>query len=392
MNTISHEDLLQLVEAPGDQFVSVYMPTYAMGREIPQNPIRFREVLETASSFLHDKGTRQSDIEDFLAPALQLLERPVFWKALGHGLAVLLSTEEMRVWQLPSECEELCVVGKRFHITPLIAWLNEDAAYYVLTVSQNRVRLLHGTRYKLRDVNVPNLPSSLAAALHYDPREGLYQTHSGELHFHGKEGLVFTGQGGEADVAKEEMAAFFQTIDMAVSDFLHARAEPLIFAGVDYLFPIYRQHNHYAHLLPAHISGNPDLLPSQDLREHAWPLLETSLRLRQETAIAKYWNLVEHSRVSNHVAEIITAAHAGVVETLFIGPAVRRLGAFDPQTNVVRLDDRLRNDSEDLVNLAAGLVLKHRGTVETLASGNIPGGGSMAAVFRYAPAMVPAKT
>ena len=35
------------------------------------------------------------------------------------------------------------------------------------------------------------------------------------------------------------------------------------------------------------------------------------------------------------------------------------------------------------MNFAACLVLKNRGKVEVLLSGNIPGGGSMAAVFRY---------
>jgi hypothetical protein len=35
--------------------------------------------------------------------------------------------------------------------------------------------------------------------------------------------------------------------------------------------------------------------------------------------------------------------------------------------------------------LAAILVLDHGGDVEVVASGNIPGGGSMAATFRYVP-------
>ena len=133
-------------------------------------------------------------------------------------------------------------------------------------ISQNRVRLLHGTRYELREVAVPRLPSDLHRALHYDQREGSYQTHSGQPQIRGKEGLVFTGQGGEVDVAKAEIASFFKMIDAAVNDFLHSQTDPLLFAGVDYLFPIYRQHNHYPRLLPTHISGNPDLLSADDLR------------------------------------------------------------------------------------------------------------------------------
>ena len=56
MNTIRHADLLQLINSPGDRFVSLYMPTYPAGRETPQNPIRFRELLKTANDLLGKKG------------------------------------------------------------------------------------------------------------------------------------------------------------------------------------------------------------------------------------------------------------------------------------------------------------------------------------------------
>jgi Bacterial archaeo-eukaryotic release factor family 7 len=383
MNTIRYADLLQLINAPGDRFVSLYMPTYPAGRETPQNPIRFRELLKTAHDLLGKKGMCASDIHGFLAPAMQLLDRSLFWNAMSHGLAVLISSSELQVWRLPLACEELCIVGKRYHVTPLVAWFNDDAPYYVLSASQNHVRLLHGTRYQLQEVKVPSLPVSLTEALHYDPREGFFQTHSGEPHLRGKEGLVFTGQGGEEEVAKEEVASFFRMIDAAICRFLHGQTEPLVFSGVDYLYPIYREHNHYPNLLPKHISGNSDLLSPFELRERAWPLVEASIRQRQEAEVAKYWNLVGHGRGSNFIEEIIAAAYAGAVETLFICPAIRRMGGFDPHTNEVRLDEHPRSDGEDLANLAACLVLKNHGKVEVLVSGNIPGGGSMAAVFRY---------
>ena len=331
MNTFSHADLMQLVEAPGDRFVSLYMPTYLAGVESPQNMIRFRKLLVAAEVALGEKGMEKADVRRFLKPARDCLDRPLFWKSLDSGLAMFVSHSGLRVWRLPFACEELCVVAKRFLVTPLLAWLQENTPYYLLAVSQNRVRLLHGTRDELREVAVPRLPSDLIRALHYDQREGSYQTHSGQPQLRGKEGLVFTGQGGEVDVAKAEIASFFKMIDAAVNDFLHSHADPLLFAGVDYLFPIYRQHNHYPRLLPTHISGNPDLLSADDLRHCAWPLIELLLQ-RQHAAVAeKYWNLVTQGRGSNRIEEIVLAAHAGAVETLFISPTVHRLGTFDPR-------------------------------------------------------------
>ena len=245
------------------------------------------------------------------------------------------------------------------------------------------MRLLWGTRYNLHEVWVPDVPTSIDESLHYDRREGQFQIHSGHPQIHGKEGLVFTGQGGEPDVAKTEIAAFFRMVDAAVLRFLHLRTEPLIFAGVDYLFPIYREHNHYANLAAQHISGDPDLLSPEALCQRAWPLVETFVRQRQEAEIARFRQLAQHGRASNRLEDILRAAHAGAVQTLFISPAVRRYGTFDSDENTLCCSDRPLQNCEDLVNLAACQVLKHRGIVESVDSGNIPGGGFMAAVFRY---------
>jgi hypothetical protein len=114
-----------------------------------------------------------------------------------------------------------------------------------------------------------------------------------------------------------------------------------------------------------------------------WPLVEESLHARRHAAVAGYWNVVQQDRASNHVPDIVRAAHLGAIDTLFICPTVRVMGAFDPAAMRVRYDEQPQPDSEDLVNLAACDVLKNRGAVITTDSGDIPGGGPMAAVFRY---------
>jgi hypothetical protein len=105
------------------------------------------------------------------------------------------------------------------------------------------------------------------------------------------------------------------------------------------------------------------------------------LRDRCEAVLAKYGDSIALGRTSNHVDEIIPAAHAGAVETLFIDPRAKRTGTFDPDELTVSIDEVPRDDREDLVNLAAALVLRNSGTVEPVA--NVPGGGVMAAVMRY---------
>jgi hypothetical protein len=81
--------------------------------------------------------------------------------------------------------------------------------------------------------------------------------------------------------------------------------------------------------------------------------------------------------------EILLAGHVGAIETLFVAPGAKMPGRFSPETATVRYDDTPQPDSEDLVNLAAILVLRTGGSVEMALSGNVPGGSQMAAVLRY---------
>jgi len=384
MSAISHAELVELAKSSG-RSVSIYLPTFRAAVSALDNQLRFRALLKTAAELLQAKGLSERDSETFLEPANQLLDKLLFWQTLNRTLVVFISEKNVRVFHLPLECEELCVVGERFHIAPLVQVVNEDTPYFLLTVSQNRVRLLHGTRCQLVEVHVPQLPSNRLEALNYDPREGFYQTHSGQPKLRGKEGVVFTGQGGEVDVAKEEISAYFRLIDLAVSKYLNSQSAPLIFAGVDYLYPLYRRQNHYPYLAPEHIDGNPELLSPLELRQRAWPILDSQIRERQETAISRYWELVARGRSSNRIEDILDAADSGMVDTLLIYPAIHRWGRFDSQSQTTHLDSDSCPDNEELINLAVCMVLRHRGNVESITTGNIPGGGALAAVLRYLP-------
>jgi hypothetical protein len=341
-----------------------------------------------------DRKIGEPAIQKMTVSARTLLDLPDLWRELSHGLAVFVSRDSLRAWPLPFTCEEICVVGRHVYLLPLLSWETGDAPYFVLAVSQNAVRLLQGTHARLEEVTLPDLPTDLTTALHYDTRQGTLQMHSGTPRQAGKEGVVFHGQGGEVDVAKQELTSYFRQIDRAVADYLQLRTEPLIFAGVDYLFPIYQAVNSYSNLASTPIAGNPELLTAPEILARAWPLVEAFVRDRNRAEADKFWNSVARGRTSNRTDEILAASQAGAIETLFVAPGARLPGKFSPETATVRLDDTPQFDSEDLVNLAATFVLRTSGRVETLPSGGVPGGGTMAAVMRYpfTPAIVPSTT
>jgi hypothetical protein len=303
---------------------------------------------------------------------------------LGRAVALFVERGEQRAFRLPFACEERCQVGSHFCIIPLLSWLRDDAPFYVLAVSQNEVRFFRGTRGEMEPIAVPGLPANREEAVRLDDAEPGIQAHSARPYLgRTKEGMAFHGHGGAPDAAKDLIAEYFREIDRALSATLPRATEPLIFAGVDYLFPIYQEANTYPHLVAKPVAGNPELWSADELRERVWPIVESLVREDREVELAKYGNRISQNRTSDRLEEILLAAYAGAVEILFLDPAARCTGAFQPEQQAVLVDERPESGSEDLMNLAATLVLRNKGTVQPLGSDDVPGGGPMAAVLRY---------
>jgi len=382
MNAINKGNLPQLASMNGEYVVSIYMPA-TIGAEQRQNPVHFKSLVRTATKQMQSRGIGEPAIQKMTVSARTLLDRDDIWQKLAQGLAVFVSRDALHALQLPFRSQEICTVGKYAYLMPLLAWDSSDASYFVLAVSQKAVRLLRGSRAGLEEVALPVLPKDMASALHYDVRQGTLQMHSGQPQLVGKEGVVFHGQGGEVDVAKIELVEFFRQIDRVLCEYLQLHGEPLLFAGVDYLFPIYQSVNSYPQLAERALAGNPELLSPQELSDRAWPLVETQLRERELVHVSQEWNAAGRDRATHRLVEILSAAGSGAIETLYVAAGARRMGRYLPEAAAVRYDAAQQADSEELVNEAAVLVLRTGGRVTLLDRNHVPEGDEMAAILRY---------
>ncbi|MBI4181107.1 MAG: hypothetical protein HY528_04175, partial [Chloroflexi bacterium] len=250
MDKLSRDELKILLEKQSGAggSVSLFMPTYKSGSEIRQNPVRLKNLLHKAEEHLAAVLPRSVEARRFLMPVQQLLSDKLFWQHPGDGLAIFLSQDVFRHYFLPLNFEELVVVGNRFHIKPLLPLFSGDGRFYVLALSQNDVKLLQGTRYGTKEIDLAGIvPQSLAKVLKYDGPERTLQSHAGAPG-KGRESSVFHGQG-LGDVAKKNILGYFQKIDKGLHhEILKEENAPLIVAGVNYLHPIYKEANTYQHL------------------------------------------------------------------------------------------------------------------------------------------------
>jgi hypothetical protein len=387
MSLLSKSELKTLMEQHGQWCVSIFMPAHRAGVEVQQDPIRLKNLLGHAEERLIESGFRNPEARELLKPAQELLEPAGFWRRQSDGLAIFVSPKVFRTYRLPLDFQELVVVSERFHIKPLLPLLSGDGRFYVLALSQNQLRLLQGTRYSVGQVDLENVPESLAEALKWDDPERRLQWHTRTgTTTDGARAAMFHGHGvASADDPKDYIRRYFRQIDDGVSDLLRGERAPLVLAGVDYVLPLYREANTYLHLLKEGITGNPEELSAEELHKQAWTILERYFQRERKEAAAQYQRLAgaESELASNEVQEIVPAANHGRVETLFVALGFQRWGSFDADTDTLHVHEEAKPGDEDLLDFAAAHTLLNAGTVYAVEAGEVPDGAPLAAVFRY---------
>lgn len=368
--------------------VSIFMPAYRGGPESQQNSIRFKNLLREAKERLQVNGLRELEAEKLLDPAQEFLMNSSFWKNQSDGLAVFISSDMFRYYRLPFSFDELVVVTDHFDIKPLLPLLTRNGQFYVLALSQNEVRLLQGSQYNVSEIELKELPNSLAEALRYDEYEKEMQLHTGtegtrETGPRTDRAAIFHGHGVEKDEFKEKIQRYFQQINKGLHEFLREKKAPLVLAGVEYLFPLYEEANTYPHLIDEGITGNPEELTAKELHEKAWDIIKPIFLSEQEEAIAQYKQASHTEKASNDISEVVQAAYYGRVDLLLVAVGVQKWGTFDPDANEVHLHEEEKADDDDLLDFAAIHTLLNGGDVYAVEPDEAPDDSVLAALFRY---------
>ncbi len=387
--SISIQELKNLVENTQYPCVSLYMPTQKAGAEIRQNPIRFKNLIREAEERLDKMEMRHTDAVDFLQPAKEL-DTNEFWQQQDHCLAIFRSPNIFRYYQLPIEFEELVVVSNQFHLKPLLHLINNDGRFFVLALSQDNIRFFQGTRYTINEVEVENLPKSLEEALNYDEtaKAGQFRigTSKGSTINPSARPGEFHGQGSpDRDQHQKDILQFFYLINEALHERLQDEKAPLVLAGVEYLFPIYKEANTYHNLVEEGIAANVDIVKPEELQKQAWSIVEPTYTQTPQAITELYQQITGEGtgRASSDLKEIIPAAYYKRVDYLLVPVTQQVWGDFDPETMAVDLHSEPQPDDQDMLDFAAIHTLLNGGAVYTVDPGELPDGVPAAAIFRY---------
>jgi hypothetical protein len=379
------EELIKF-ETVGCICVSLFMPTFRTGRvDVQQNVIRLKALLESAKERLGKIGLKRTEADDYLQPVYLLLDDSSFWLNMGDGLAVFFSKDYFKYYRLAMSLPELLVVANRFHTRPLLPLLAANTAFYVVAISQHKVRLLRCNRFSFDELDIKGkIPLSLSEALQFDDIKGVEKDHAHYSFTSLESGSVAMAHNAEIDANKNRLLRFFYQVDKGLQEgFLRNETAPLVVACVDYLFPIYKKANSYKFLFEKAIEGNPDRISPIELQQLGIGVIEPSLANRQEEAIRQYIKLAGLGRTTDILERIVSESYHGKVKTLFITENERKWGKYDSFDDKVEVHDKEQSCDIDLVDFIAAQTLAKRGEVHVVTSDMIPGGGLAAAILRY---------
>jgi hypothetical protein len=377
------------LEYQDDICISIYLPSQYTGAEIKVAPFRLGQLLDGVEAQLVAQGYRLSDIHALLEPArsLPVGARAPFWQHQQEGLALFLGKNLFLHYRLPIAFREQVSIGRRFTIRPLIPLLTGDGIFYVLALSENQVRFLRGTRFRIEEASLGDAPHSMAETLRFDEFEKQVQQHSSASGGPGGgRASIFHGQGdaGDAAVNRAHLSRFLHEVDVEVCSLLHDEQAPLVLAGIDSVRGIYRAVSHYPAIVETGIAGNPDRLSKEQLHQHAWTILDPHFQQPRQVALEEFCRL--YSSGDHHTQHdwrnLIMAAFCQRVETLFVPDETEVWGTFDQNTTTMSLHTQQEPGDEDLVDAAAFYTLQNRGTVYELPKIEMPYELPVAAILR----------
>ncbi|MEX2382786.1 MAG: hypothetical protein WD490_10410 [Opitutales bacterium] len=369
--------------------LSLFLPTHRLGEGVQRGPIRLKNLLREARKEMTSFNMRANEEEEYFRRAWLLVDDESFWQHQLEGLGIFISSDQFRFYHLPFRVEEQLHIRENFYLRPLLPLFSKGDQFYVLALNQKHIDVYEGNRYKMRRLKIEDLPESLAETLRFEDGEKQLQLYTAGAASANRQDALFHGQGTEKDALKNDhLVRFFRDIDNGLHAFLRNKKSPLLLAGVEYYFSIYRSVNSYPHLIEKGVTGSPESGKENGIHPKAWELVKPKLREEQKKVAERYQEISRvggtgFGRSANRFDVIVPAAYQGRVNALFIARDLEQWGTFDPEEQTAQLGAKEEKAHRDLVEFAALHTLQHDGDVYIVSREEMPDESPMAAIMRY---------
>jgi stalled ribosome rescue protein Dom34 len=160
---------------------------------------------------------------------------------------------------------------------------------------------------------------------------------------------------------------------------------PLILAAAEPIDSIYRSLNTYPGLASPGITGNPESIADAELVERARVVLDELYAAELREVSELYGRRGSQGRAAADVVDVARAATIGAVDTVLVDIDDVVAGQVDDETGAVTFADEDDAVAYGVVDEIARRVWLSGGRVLAVRRDEVPGGGPVAAILRYAP-------
>lgn len=359
--------------------LSLYQPTHRSHPENAQDPIRFGNLVKVLEESLRRQYPKR-DVKPLLEPFQKLASNRDFWNHTLDGVAILVSPDVVRVYNLERPVPELAIVADSFHIKPLLRMVQSADDYQILAISRQEANLYQGNRDGLHEVELPaDFPRTLDAVVDEDDAKPQPIRTHGPTTGGGRHGAA-----SKTDLAKSDIEFFFRAVDRAVlQQFSRANRLPLVLMALPENQGDFRRISHNPYLLEQGIEASPTAIDLDELRRRAWQVVEPQY-LERLAALTEMFNAARpHGQADADLVLIGRNVVAGRVATLLIEADRQVPGRIDPETGVIEFDDLADPQIDDLLDDIGELVLSHGGQVVIVPSERMPSSTGLAAIYRF---------
>lgn len=355
---LKKESLMQMAETRRHWCVSVYMP---LTETDPKKKRRnFKNLMSVAEKKLRKLEVDPVQISKTLAPIEMILENPGFWKNQTEGIAAFFTPESFVWHSLQYEFDELVVVTDRFHLKPLLRDTSENGRFYILALSENRIRFFEASELGITELYVKGMPRNLACFFTAKTR----------------------GDSKEAErERKKRMHDLFTRVDKAVNARMKNEVAPIAIAADKQMHSGYLKANTYPNIVKAGIGTAAKLTPKK-LLQKALPVVKPVFRQKRQKALKDFRAKVGEGKASNNFSKVFSAAKDGRIETLFVPVGKQTWGTFDKRSDDLKIHKRAKPGDKDLLCVASFKTLEEGGEVFVVLPEQMPEDSMIAAVLR----------
>lgn len=363
---LDQSDITALMEHDQAPAVTIYLPTHTAGREIRQDPARLKNAIASARAQLVETGMRDPDAGLLLRPVDELIADSDFWRHQSRGLAIFVAPGLQRVIRVPVELPERVVVGRHFHLRPLLPLLAAEGTFFVLTMSAHRARLFQATKFGMTELDAglpPGIPLYRESAGPSDARDSA-------------EGPDPAEETTSDELRKQQSSDYVRTAALALKRILADRKEPIVLAADPKVEGILRSNVQLKTLVPETIQKNPDAMAEEELHQTAYAMVKPLFDRDRQAALERIHMLLGSGggKALLEPGAALGAALEGRVDSLLLAeeeddadqPAVPNSGA-----------------QAEMIERAAAAALRTGGAVHLVRQSEMPERAVLAASLRY---------